>query len=505
MREVNEDEDARRRWMRPIVAAALLWALAGCSGSTSTAGADDGSGDDGLTGDVPGSDGDADADADGTDDGRIPWDVPPAADVVGCGNGILEDGEECDDRNRLNGDGCDWLCRLGDGDPPPDPDPDVAPYEPSGDPIPITDIVPGSPAHKKMPLVWTGSEFATALYELAPDDTTRVRFRRFDRAARPIDLDWVFDARTWRMDGLDMAWTGDGYGLFYVQVDEGIYYLRLDRAGKPMGAPVLVEPDPFVAEPAVDVADGGFVLAWLANVEEGGGACWGSRPPASTRLRLVGIDGSTSGPPLEVDSATGGAPDVATGDDGFGVAVFLNNTEYPECATRFVHVSADLTRLDGSGVLSNGHWPDVKWVDGRWVQAWWDVDWDTDGSVHGCVAHFAAGGVLDGPPVCNDLGPISEGSGLYGPRLAAGDGGLALVSTAFSAQWLFFLRTDLAGRAVGGPADVFEPYVRGGASYGGFNTVWATDGFAVLFIANPMDREGISTDTLFLQLFTAVP
>ena len=28
-----------------------------------------------------------------------------------CGNGILEKGEECDDNNLLNGDGCNSLCK----------------------------------------------------------------------------------------------------------------------------------------------------------------------------------------------------------------------------------------------------------------------------------------------------------------------------------------------------------------------------------------------------------
>jgi len=219
---------------------------------------------------------------------------------------------------------------------------------------------------------------------------------------------------------------------------------------------------------------------------------------------VVGLDGSTSGPPVEVDSASGGPPDVATGDDGFGLAVTINSTpEHPDCATRFAWVGSDLATLVHSGILSNGMFGgDVKQVDGRWVQGWWGENWDADDVVDACVARFAAGGELEGPPVCNELGAISDGSSVCGPRVAAGDGGLALVGTVHSTRWMFFLRTDLAGRAVGGSTDVFEPYDRfGGASYGAFNTVWAVDGFAVLFIADT--RAG--TDMLYLQRFAAVP
>jgi cysteine-rich repeat protein len=29
-----------------------------------------------------------------------------------CGNGIIEDGEKCDDGNKNNGDGCDEACMI---------------------------------------------------------------------------------------------------------------------------------------------------------------------------------------------------------------------------------------------------------------------------------------------------------------------------------------------------------------------------------------------------------
>ena len=48
---------------------------------------------------------DSDLDTDGLD----------SADPSLCGNNVIDVAEECDDGNRIDGDGCDWLCRRGDG------------------------------------------------------------------------------------------------------------------------------------------------------------------------------------------------------------------------------------------------------------------------------------------------------------------------------------------------------------------------------------------------------
>ncbi|MBI5501066.1 MAG: hypothetical protein HY907_12545 [Deltaproteobacteria bacterium] len=62
-------------------------------------------------------------DADGADGGTVL--LPPV-----CGDRAIDPGEECDDGNRMNDDGCDWLCRLGDGSfAYPGPDGSVPPIE----------------------------------------------------------------------------------------------------------------------------------------------------------------------------------------------------------------------------------------------------------------------------------------------------------------------------------------------------------------------------------------
>jgi cysteine-rich repeat protein len=63
-------------------------------------------GDDADGGDADGdANGDADGDADGDAEADDGFEVSPT-----CGNGTVESGEECDDHNLTNGDGCDNTC-----------------------------------------------------------------------------------------------------------------------------------------------------------------------------------------------------------------------------------------------------------------------------------------------------------------------------------------------------------------------------------------------------------
>ncbi len=90
---------------------------------------------------------------DGEDSVSCPIDCPPV-----CGNGILELGEDCDDNNTADGDGCSSTCSAEDPDgdailDPPDNCPDVynpfqtdADFDTFGD---ACDCAPGDP------LLWT--------------------------------------------------------------------------------------------------------------------------------------------------------------------------------------------------------------------------------------------------------------------------------------------------------------------------------------------------------------
>jgi hypothetical protein len=203
------------------------------------------------------------------------------------------------------------------------------------------------------------------------------------------------------------------------------------------------------------------------------------------------------------DEFSGGPPDVAAGADGFGIRVFIDEpVASSTCSTAFVRLNADLSERTISGVLSWGPGGDVKWNDGQYVVGWTGVRDPFVGSNGLCVARFAADGTLVAPPVCNDLtAAVGEPGEWWGPRIAAGDGGLALVGEA-DYRRLFFLRTDLAGTAVGPPTQVLAGDDPETTWPDAFNTVWARGGFAVLFAAARLG--GARTSGLCLRWFTAV-
>ena len=436
---------------------------------------------------------------------------PPIDEVPGCGNGVLDPDEECDDRNRLDGDGCDWLCRLGDGDPAPAADPDTAAYVPSGEPT-IVELGPEDDTElAPFPLTWNGTEYATVTYAHGTDGASgRLTFLRFDREGRRFGSVWAIEA-PWLWFGHDLVWNGAGYGLFFSDADRGIFFVRLDAEGKPLSPPVLVEPDPQARNPTADLADGGYVLAWVHEGYPGPGwsLCGGwSEPPDSTRLRLVGTYGETSGEPLIVEAESGGSVDVAAGDGGFGLSMWMNSSPaIPTCAQRFAWVPADLSRVVGSGILSAGVVADVKWAAGRYYTAWTHYDTMVGGHGEVCVARFTPEGLLERPPVCNEVFPADAELGVSAARTAAGDEGLAVVVSGSTTADLFFLRTDLTGVAVGAPHEILpcDRTPRPGdcrARFGAYNTVWADHGFGVLFAGNFRFPE-LEGDLLLLQTFVA--
>jgi cysteine-rich repeat protein len=67
-------------------------------------------GDASVSGDASGLDGSVDSDA-----ADYPDTTVPDAYVPGCGNGVLDDGEACDDGNQMSGDGCNASCTQEDG------------------------------------------------------------------------------------------------------------------------------------------------------------------------------------------------------------------------------------------------------------------------------------------------------------------------------------------------------------------------------------------------------
>lgn len=438
---------------RPFVLALSLLATTTCSGrhvpeADADADADaDGGGDGELDGDAPVV-GDADAEPDG--------DAPGPEDVPDCGDGVVDDGEECDDGNRLNGDSCDWLCRAGPGEPPPAPDPTVPDYVPSGEPVPAGDPLGPGTTQGRLPLSWSGSQFATAYPSMLEGN---LHFHRFDGLGRPMDSDWEYVPLTSSDVTVDLVWNEPEYGLFFGAYPEGVYFLRLDVAGKPLGSLTLVAPyDGGLV--AADVAGDGYVVACCQRGAEGG----------SVNALLVDRNGSTDGlpPPLSLPGTTCSAGDVATGLDGFALSL-----ELTDGAAQVVRVGEDLAEVSTAVTLGPGVPGDVLWAGDHYVTA---MTWMEDDGYSGtCIARFSPAGLLEAAPVCSVLG--------LDARLAVGDRGLALAYRSADMEALLFARADAAGVLVGTPHDV----PLGGDPPGPFSHLsslgltWADDGFAVLF------------------------
>ena len=478
--------------MRSVGTLWLLALLAGCSGSgansgdqdvvdgAETAAPEDAAADDGSF--HPGGD----ARPDWGEVEFIDASIPDMPYVAQCGNGVLDPDEECDDGNRLNGDGCDWLCRNGAGETPPEPDPTVDDYVPtSGDPGVLDHV--GYFGTMRFTLVWTGTVFATAMSEeVRSGGPYQIRFTRFNEDGARLDLDWVYPGPDIYTD-VELVWTGSGFGLFYNDAGWGIVFMELDSDGKPLGAPILVEADPRVLAFAADWTGDAFVLAWTSQGHGSAHLC-AEGAPNPVRAALVGRHGSTEGFPGPVVVEPNGTwnVDVAAGDGAFGLAVDVfrgEDADYP-CGTRFLRVSDDLTAMTYSGILSGGLGSyDVRWSDGGWATAWPNGASETpmgEWFDEVCVGRFSPDGSLAAAPVCTTLSLMGLGP-VRIPRLAAGDGGLALVFEAGDYDRLVLLRTDLFGVPVGTPHDVYVPDPGTPFNFGHFTAAWAGDRFGVLF------------------------
>lgn len=179
-------------------------------------------------------------------DNVMAWDGPL------CGNGIVEQGEECDDGNRLNCDDCSMSCKIeyhscdtildafseGDAEvediPPAPPEPTTAliKVESGSDPSDSVDRC-------EMPLnvIWTGSFFSVVYFT----GLRSLGMKRFDTDGIVIGRDWIYNpVEELGITAYDFCWNGhDGFGLAWV---EGLsaYFMRLNADGKPIAGPVRV-------------------------------------------------------------------------------------------------------------------------------------------------------------------------------------------------------------------------------------------------------------------------
>jgi cysteine-rich repeat protein len=449
-----------------------------------------------------GSDADSDADGEADDvdaDADDPWvlpdsDIETPEQVPNCGDGIVDEGEQCDDHNRLNGDGCDWLCRLGDGErPPTDPDPDVPEVEPEGSPA----TVEGTPDHETdnivdLPLVWTGEVLATAFQEAVevyPTYTVQVRFRRFDPDGTTLYPEWTYPLDGYTI-GIDLVWTGDGFGFFFADTEVGIYFLWLDALMKPDDDPVLVVEAAGVQEISADWSGDGFVLAWTQISDREGPACWDSTHHgnvAETWVRLLGPRGETDGvtEPILVDdwSEWHQSPIVAAGGGGFALLTFPAATEDdPTCPAEVLRLGPDLATERSTGALSSTSGGDLLFDGERFVVGWTVDDARRETINYSlCQVDVDVDGFLAGPAVC-EVPAVDEPMQWMGPTRFAFDGvgflhvfyGMLGVSHPRDAR-LWAQRTDRRGLHVGAPLDIT-------AESPGYAVARIDEGFGVLYL-----------------------
>jgi len=404
-------------WQRRgvLFAVALLSVSASCGGGQATSDGDDGWAEG--------------ADAD-TTDVVVDWPEPDHGDLPpdSCGDGVLDPGEECDDGNRMNGDGCDWACRLGDGEfPTGPPDPDAGRLAEEAGVSPIDFGAPasgGGPAFvDEIPLEWTGEAYATVWIHGSPDPAAgdaQATFLRFDTAGHRIGGWWTYDfAYAW--SAFDLAWSGSAFGLCLTDNSDGLVrFVVLDPDGKPRSDPFVIGPlsplDPW-AIPLRLVADGsGYSATW----------------PGLFFARLDAAGRHRDGDPALLDFLLSGSSTLAW--SGTSYLLTFGGSEIPP-VLHYLVLDADLTPVAGPRALGlvgeGGGGPRGVWLGDRFAVAWMGPD---SGDPSGpdwtrplYVARFDRRGRLLGPPTTAPSSSPPIPANILAFSAAAGANSIAVV------------------------------------------------------------------------------
>lgn len=385
-------------------------------------------------------DADDGGDRDGTD--AVPdatdEDVEDRGDAVDprfhCGDGLVNFGEECDDGNRMNGDGCAWDCRRGDGQDPSDasPDPDAGTMDPDASFVPVDtgDLVGAGVTVRnrgRIPFLWTGSNYAVLWPTDDPttsDEAWNIAFARLDRSGDIVDAPWTYSfARD--TASADLAWNGSEFGLLLgaFVADPSVRYVRLDADGKPMSDPVVI------GELAEELASAGAVRI---VADDGGYACsWAG--PRFTRIDVTGT--ARAGPPtaLELDGQT--AAQLASSGSTYLLAWAAEIG--PDVLVRYLVLDRDQRTLVGPRTIAPVDFPVVRtvWTGAEYAVLWMVPGPATAGEWHQQIIHvarFDAEGIMLGPPAHEPI------AGFAPP----GDGGSNVAAGHDSLAWAFPQATD---------------------------------------------------------------
>jgi cysteine-rich repeat protein len=458
--------------------------------------------------DVGTTDDGVEPEADVGDDGAQTVILPPPL----CGNRDVDPGEECDDGNRLDHDGCTSDCRLGDGNPVPGPDPATRAYVVDGS---LSELSPAAQppepgaAGSAFPVATDGSTIASAwLRRELPDGTPPALSARFVAADGSLARDDVIinlgsgSSVSWfalaaRSNVALLAWHAG---------TDGIWRSGLPAGGGPASEPDLLEFSITADLPALVGLAGGYGFAWYDGTDTMQCVHDGTEP-SRIYFRRLGSDGTTDGMGsavlLDEPLVARRAASLAAGDDGtLGLLWWRASTAIGgACTLRFAAADAEVTTIADGGIIGPGLSGRIVSAEGAFHLAWRTT------SIAGVqqlgFASFDSNAVLLAPPVLNDM-PF--GSFMGDVELAAGDHGLVAVVLGYditAGLQLWFLRTDLLGRAVGLPAEVDPSCTRPACTFGPFNVVWSSDAFLVIYFVTL--NLGEPTETTEMRMVRLVP
>jgi cysteine-rich repeat protein len=140
-----------------------------------------------------------------------------------CGDGNVDPGEECDDGNRMNDDGCDWRCRVGDGTfeyPPPESGAsEVTPVAP---PLAVVPDAEFTETDGRARLAWGSGAFGLAYPVDQP--YLAVRFRTLDVNGATVAGPWETMV-AWSQPAIALVWNGVDFALFRRRFERGALFM----------------------------------------------------------------------------------------------------------------------------------------------------------------------------------------------------------------------------------------------------------------------------------------
>lgn len=308
-----------------------------------------------------------------------------------CGDDNVDPGEECDDGNRLNGDGCDWMCRRG-SDPfeYPPPDPDARPVEPSGPPREVTGeteisafVANGFRGHPCHPLWLTAGGGRFALVYGYDQPYYGVRLRILDRAGRTVGEAWSHETR-WSMFEQALMPIDDGFGLISGSMAYGLMRSRFDLDGIPREEFMTLRPSREILDPWDSLVSGAYSQGhWLAVSF----LCCGDCP---VLLLESFTDDGTPASRSAIDTADiGGCMSAISTGTGFAIGD----------GTQVVVLDLELSVVSWSGIMSGTAEGATEGAIGLARDGYW-ISWSTgngDG-YPGTKSIWVAAMDLDGSP-----------------------------------------------------------------------------------------------------------